>query len=881
MSLALDPTVIALGACDAAQAWSRCAGAILDFARRHDRDTRDALVLLPLSRHVPLAEQAWAALPDAPWMPRFETTLTLARRLGPVSAAAAGAPSFDVVADSLEAAHQLLRYLPASTSWDRSRFDALVRRVVETTHALARVRLALRPDRRAAWLDEARLALAPAAATGSMERSLAGFALAWSATAEDPSVDALWASTTSMRIALRVGWVDPSVRAWMGSASEAPALWIDADLALDDFPARPAAAARSFTVCRNFEDEAQHAAAQLLGHIERNELPVALIALDRVLLRRVRALLERHGASVQDESGWMLSTTRAGAAVASLLRAVQPKASADDLLDAWSALPAERQAPVAELDALLRRRQIAAVRHVDELDLPERLQPAWRRWQADTLRLQRARSMTLGDWLQALLEALDRTGLAAALRFDAAGAQVLRALRLDAQAPGWPAHLTGFEFDAGAFSAWVRQVLESVAFLPDKPGEAAQVVLTPLARAALRPFAAVVCPGADAAHLGALPPPSLLPDAIAQSLGVPTGAQKVEAERRAFAQLLRVPRLALSVRRFDGDEPLVPASAVLEAAWAAERAGHPLADAADLRVVRRVQPAPQPRPQPRGAALVPAEVHATAYEAMRACPYRYFALRMLALAEDEELDDALDARDHGRWLHALLKDFHDTRDAAQPELDAELLARSARAALDRLGRDDEDFLPYELAFEAFAPRYLEWLKQQESAGWQVRQHEVSLQLAPLRLPGSANPMPGWRGQIDRIDTRGTPTGPRARILDYKSKPAASLKPKLRQPFEDTQLAFYAALLSATEGEPQGGLEAAYLAVDTGKEPELVAHADVEASAAALVEGLADDFARLRDGAVLPALGEGSACEHCAARGLCRRDFWAEPRPSEA
>ena len=29
-------------------------------------------------------------------------------------------------------------------------------------------------------------------------------------------------------------------------------------------------------------------------------------------------------------------------------------------------------------------------------------------------------------------------------------------------------------------------------------------------------------------------------------------------------------------------------------------------------------------------------------------------------------------------------------------------------------------------------------------------------------------------------------------------------------------------------------------------------------------------------AALPALGEGVACEYCAARGLCRRDHWAPP-----
>jgi ATP-dependent helicase/nuclease subunit B len=56
--------------------------------------------------------------------------------------------------------------------------------------------------------------------------------------------------------------------------------------------------------------------------------------------------------------------------------------------------------------------------------------------------------------------------------------------------------------------------------------------------------------------------------------------------------------------------------------------------------------------------------------------------------------------------------------------------------------------------------------------------------------------------------------------------------------------------------------------------EVHEHADVATSAAALVEGLAEDLRSLRDGAALPPLGEGSACDHCDARGLCRRDHWS-------
>ena len=34
------------------------------------------------------------------------------------------------------------------------------------------------------------------------------------------------------------------------------------------------------------------------------------------------------------------------------------------------------------------------------------------------------------------------------------------------------------------------------------------------------------------------------------------------------------------------------------------------------------------------------------------------------------------------------------------------------------------------------------------------------------------------------------------------------------------------------------------------------------------------MARIARGAALPALGEGKACDYCAARGLCRKDFWS-------
>jgi ATP-dependent helicase/nuclease subunit B len=58
--------------------------------------------------------------------------------------------------------------------------------------------------------------------------------------------------------------------------------------------------------------------------------------------------------------------------------------------------------------------------------------------------------------------------------------------------------------------------------------------------------------------------------------------------------------------------------------------------------------------------------------------------------------------------------------------------------------------------------------------------------------------PNWRacacaGRIDRLDDG---PGGRRQLLDYKTSSVESLKKRVREPLEDSQLAFYAALLGA-------------------------------------------------------------------------------------
>jgi len=55
----------------------------------------------------------------------------------------------------------------------------------------------------------------------------------------------------------------------------------------------------------------------------------------------------------------------------------------------------------------------------------------------------------------------------------------------------------------------------------------------------------------------------------------------------------------------------------------------------------------------------------------------------------------------------------------------------------------------------------------------------------------------------------------------------------------------------------------------------VEHQELALATHLLKEGIQAELRRIGQGAPLPALGEGRACEFCAARGLCRRDAWSE------
>ena len=799
-----------------------------------------SVVLLPYAQLMPLAARLWAAqFPDA-FAPRFETTRNWATRAGWFTPGPHDL-SFDHGRDLLTAAALLEG---AGLAAQRA---LLAGPLVEQATQLGQIAASLPPALRPDWAEQARGALPPVGdGPLALEAAVGRIAIAW-AGGSDYATDVLFAPRVADALdALLIvpGLLpDPLTETLAEHYFEkAVLLQPESDAALGHI---------ALHTCADAEDEAERAAACVLRQIEVGRVPVALIAGDRLLTRRINALLIERGAQLRDETGWKLSTTHAAAQLMAALHACAPRASTDEVLDWLKLAPAFDARQQRALERSLRR---DAVRGWPQAALLTGDQPLTQH--IESLRAPMIAARSLVDWLPALRTLLQRCGLWPLLAADVAGNAVIDALGLSDEALAdwrdWPAAQR--RMGLAEFTRWVGEALEAASFRPPHPA-AAQVVVLPLTQLLGRPFAALVLPGADEQRLPAAPePPGPWSAAQRQALHLPTREDLRDAQAAAWALALRVPQVDVLWRNTDDSgEPLLP-SPLVQSLQLQELA----ALGAEGREARFIQIRPTERPQPRGDALPTQPLSASGYEMLRACPYRFFALRQLGLAEEGELDVDIDKRDWGNWLHDTLRGFHEALRVAPDADRLTLIDAAAEAATEALGPGLEpgEFMPFAVAWPTLRDAYLQWLAKHEAGGAQFKLAEESIdtQRGPLRL----------KGQIDRIDEV---TDGATLLIDYKTEPLARTRDRIKAGNEDTQLPFYA-LLSGADAP-----RAAYLNLAEREVPSLHELPELPMLAAQLYEGMAYDLARIAAGEPLPALGEGSVCGWCEARGLCRKDFW--------
>lgn len=824
--------------------WDRVMGRLrAEIAQRQLHPAR-TLVLLPLAQLIAPARSAWlrtAGAQAAHFLPRFETAQTWARSL------AAFVPDPDDL--QLDAARDLLTAITLlARAGLGARQHLLAPRLVDAAWSLARVAAAVAPAERVAWGAERaeRLSATLDTAMLALEAALARMALAWVANSSY-ATDALFAAEPDLLVLLEGVQADPLNLALMQTRPEHVLMLPLASLAHTP-SAQPSGSALALHAASDAEDEAQRAAACVLLQLMAGRVPVALVAQDRMLTRRVHALLLQQGVSVSDEAGWTLSTTRAAASLMSLLRACAWDASTDTVLDWLKHASVFDPLLLARAEADWRRRGLRDWRRIP---LDETL-VVHAQALRETLQSERA----LVRWLSDLRQALQNAGQWDALSQDPAGELVLNALRLRDGAEIEFSDVS-LRLNQSQFVAWVNQTLESRNFSPP-PANPAQVFILPLSQLIGRPLAAIVLPGCDEVNLPGSPElTGVWTPAQRALLGLPAREQIAALLAANWCYALSFTHVDVLWRQSEAGERLTPSSFVQ--ALRLERL-LPLAPNPCRMRVLTSQPCLQAAA--RGERVTVQRLSATAYEDLRRCPYRFFALRQLRLQAQDELDAELDKRDFGNWLHHLLKLFHvklqDTGAVDDLTREAMLNAAAQQATRD-LALSDSEFLPFAAAWPRVRGGYLAWLAAHEASGASFQEAESARE---TRL-GNLTLM----GKIDRIDRLADGS---ALVIDYKTEAPASTAQRLKAGLEDTQLAFYAALLS------DDSLAAAYLNLGEKEGSKAYVQNDIVVLRDALLEGIATDLARIAQGEALSALGAGKACEFCAARGLCRKDFWTQP-----
>lgn len=694
-------------------------------------------------------------------------------------------------------------------------------------------------------------------------------ALVWISPVEPDALEAAFLAAYGERqpvLPIMLDWRAEAVDATCLSAWHE--LLAETDAPADSAPSRQVGittpAGLSLCQAGSLEDEALRGAQTVVDWLQNGKSAIAIVAQDRVVARRMRALLERAQVFVADETGWKLSTTRAAAALAAWFELVSSRAETMALLDFLKSpflFPelGDKSAQVMTIERALRRANVlggwAAAANALSAAPAEQALLRQIAQQAGLF----ARSRSLSAWIETTCGILDALGMRAALQDDAAGQQVwtlLETLAEDCTGVAEP-------FSAAEWRAFVSLQLEETAFVA--PNIDARVVMLPLNGARLRSFDAVLLVGADARHLPSQPGETLFfANAVRAELGLVTRESRQRQQLRDFTELLLANRqVVLSWQAHQNGEPnpLSPWVERLELTLARAGAG-PLPRHQVTIPQQELHPLPQAMPAPAAAHIPPLKLSASGYNSFVACPYQFFATRMLQLSVLDELSDMPEKRDYGGWLHAILNTYHATLrdDGCAPAARAALLQHISQQTFDAELAKNAAALGFYARWQKVMPAYLDWANAREADGWQFVMGEQAFEKT-LRWPGGEIVL---NGRIDRIDENAD--GERA-VLDYKTRNQMSLSAKLKEG-EDHQLPFYGLLSDAPVGT------AHYVALELSKDKTGDASAPRYADwQSALETEIVRNMRAITQGAGLPANGTESVCQYCEVRGLCRKGAW--------
>ena len=623
--------------------------------------------------------------------------------------------------------------------------------------------------------------------------------------------------------------------------------------------------ALALSEARDLEEEAQRAAQTVVAWMQEGKKQIAIIPQDRMVARRVRALLERADIAVSDETGWKLSTTRAAAVLASWLELVASNAQTLALLDFLKSpflFPdpeTEAQQRMSIEKALVKEGVTGGWKEIKSalIDLPlaSELMEAMAREAARF-----SGNKTIAEWVQITRGVFDALGLLTAFAEDVAGRQILELM----DAVGRDCSVLKEKFSLTEWRALINLELEQTIFVAPRSDK--RVIIVPLHDTPLRYFDAVIILGGDAAHL---PTPStetlFFADVVRSELGLASRAMRHQEQCRYLAALLlHCPLVVLSwqSQRHGETNPVSTWIQRLQLQLAIEKLAPLAIHDVVVPTMLLQQQLPTP-PQPSVADLLPTALSASGVNTLHTCPYQFFASRLLKLSALDDINELPQKRDYGDWVHDILLRYErELQETPVPiGQQAALLESATEAVFKPLLDKNPAALGFYVQWKKMMPEYLEWAQKHAAKDWlfELGEHDAERELKWENPEQKFNIR--LHGRIDRIDTNNQ----QRMIIDYKTIDPSRLRKGLKQ-IEDHQLAFYGLMMEITD------VPARYVAFDKTKVVEIEAKPYAE-WCTALKEQIQMHISDMANDVALPANGVGKACDWCEMRGLCRKGAW--------
>ena len=645
---------------------------------------------------------------------------------------------------------------------------------------------------------------------------------------------------------------------------------------------------RRILKAQDFEDAAWQGAGAIEKLLQDGHQHIALIAQDRLVARRMRALLARFGdgLSVHDETGWKLSTTRAAASVMSWMDVVRHPAgpSSVELMDFlknpyidWSTFGITHDQASDCLTFLEQRLIEADVRGTwsgfilaldSDNDETNTLVSIIRKLKNQSNRWQAASNSCLA-WLDLLEQDLIDLGMSAGLAQDIAGQQLLASLS--------PMRLLRHHpMKQVEWLSLLSSMLEDASYIESNPRQSASVTILPLSATRLRRFDAWVMVGCDDTQLPSLSDsPMFLSAQLKKLLGCKTQEAEFIQQAMDLSQLMTSHQHWRMIWQSVGTtgEPRQP-SPWLQRLYVR----HPelLKDKLEVPTTSyEAMPISQPKPSLPEDFVKQTSISPSAYRALRECPYRYYVTRLLGLKERSGLEAEVDLSLVGKTLHAALYDFYHGLKTQALENDniyerTKLLKQRLYAISHKhfkpLLEVDGRWLAAWIEWETLIPSWIDWHIQREQSGWVFHDGEKQVSFDLQTRFGDIR----VSGFVDRLDIH---TQEGVEVIDYKFSSKNSITKKKNNLQDDPQLVIYAKAVNEHDMvNRQPTTTASWISVK--EDDSRVEVDDLQSEMKELPAQMIADIESLWGGSPMAASAPDSICQYCQARGICRKGMWS-------